>query len=117
MGFAKQIIDQKDMAAGFYSEPLQLDVQQVVHIQLAWTGSPRGEFEVWTSGKDSPVLGTDDDWVHRSVVTFPDQPSGAAGSTAEDFVEIGAGWLRLKYNPDDTTPGAGTADGWARVKD
>ena len=95
MGGTKRVIDDKThIVAGDMSGNIESDSTNILHcdrvgFQLAWTGTPTGDFGIDVSNDDTT-------WV---ALTLSD-PVTAAGSADEAFIDVetAAKFVRLNYS-------------------
>src|SRR5688572_26695083 len=80
----------------YYSAKMAPDKQGMLGFTLQTTGTLTGEFTLWYSDEDNPVLTDDTDWVEDTAWTDTD-PAGTATKVKYVVEGLRARWARIKY--------------------
>lgn len=90
----------------YYSDPVSCRHSDGFSVTLKWTGTPAGNFEVWKTDIDDPVLSTDGDWVKDTDFnggTGTLAAGGAAGQNTYSCSNAKTQWWRIKYTNSSST--------------
>lgn len=91
-------INGTSMGATITSDPVPMSFEDNVAIQVKWTGTPTGTFDVQVS-LDPTNLG----WQSLTFSPSPTAPAGAAGTNWFDINQTGAAFVRLVYTRTSST--------------
>lgn len=109
-------VDAGDMSDDIISEVTNIQFLDNIGIQLNFTGTPTGTFEVQVSAdfvKDPEGRVVDaGHWIPINLPTTP-VASGADGQIYIDITQISAPWIRVVYS---RSGGSGSLDGFITAK-
>lgn len=87
-------------AAAFYSDPVSCQRSDGFSVTITWTGTPAGNFEIWKTDRENPVLTSDGDWTKDTDFnggTGTLAAGGAAGQITYSAANAKSGLWRVKY--------------------
>lgn len=111
-----QNITAASMAGNVTSAVTNIQMLDNIGVQLNFTGTPSGTFEVQVSADHAQDMFGNvtnaGNWIPLTLTPSP-TASGAAGQIYIDIQETSAPWLRIVYT---RTGGTGTLDGYITAK-
>lgn len=111
-----QNIKAQSMTVDVTSAVTSIQYADDIYLQLVWTGTPNGTFNVQVSNSYEQ-----DNWGNITStgswdsVTLSPQPvaAGAPGSWSINLSNLGSPWIRVTYTHSSST---GTLNGWISTK-
>lgn len=98
-----------DLSATTNTGWLLIDGCSIVSIQQTWTGTPAGTFTLqatdshWPLNKSDTVLTADGTPAYDLGAVFSAIPAGSASSGDDQFSNVAAKWVRIKYTRSSGT--------------
>lgn len=108
-----QFISAQSMTGTITSNPINVQYLDNISIQLNFTGTPTGTFELQGSLDYSPgPLANTGNWIGMVLPEVP-VASGSADTILIDMMQLSFPWIRVVYTPTSST---GTLNGYLSGK-